>query len=478
MRENAGLLVDVLTLFGAFFLGFIIGIAFVPLRRFIIGLGHTPGRFLKGAQNVGERMRQAFRASLADQPLDRTGLSGALAGAVSDMLTLRVRHAEASFREGADAFDQGDYELARRKFSQAIFWDSKQELKPLHVMAHLRLGWLNEERGAWPAAREHYKQAVRLDADHLAATVRLGMMHFRLGETGSAIFQFQRALELDPADLDTHYYLYAIYRQAGMEREALEQLRIIKAGENTKTLVELFARHGEDNFRLAHYAEAINDYEVALQVGPDHFPLYMALGDLYHLQQQSLTAVETWCRGLWVNFSDALAERLLTVTQAGVDVWPVIHLVRDCVAHHPRDGRYRFLLARLLRQAGEEEEGIRQLEQAVQLSPQLLEAQQELGDLHTRLGQEAQATATYRAGLGAARAQETVYLCRACAYITQEEQARCFQCNRWGTLERMTRSEAEARASLPRNLLERASAVRQSLSSFWSRIAGQLPSGD
>ena len=477
MRENMSLLADILTLLGAFFLGFIAGSLFAPLRRFVSGIWRAPGQLTRGARNVGERLRQAFRVP-AEEPIDRAGFSGALAGTVFDVMTLRVRRAETSFHEGIAAFDKGDHDLARRRFTEAVFWDGKQELRPLHVLAHLRLGWLDEERDALAQAREHYKKAARLDPDNLTATVRLGMMHFRLGETGPAIFQFQRALELNPGDLDTHYCLYALYRQAGMERESVEQLRILKAGENGMVLSELFSRHGEDNFRLSRYAEAIHDYELALQVDPDNVRSYAALGDLRDLQQEPHTALETWARGLWVGYSDALAERVLQVASEHEDVWPVISLLRDCVARHPRDGRYPFLLARLLSRAGQEAESAALFKEAVRVSPQLLEAQAELGDCYARAGQDALARATYQAGLDAARAQECVYSCRVCGYSTQEGQARCFQCNRWGTLEKVTRSEAGARASAPKNLIERASAVRQSLSTAWNRITGLLPPGD
>jgi len=476
LRENMSLLADILTLLGAFFLGFIAGSLFPPLRRFLGGILHAPGQLTRGARNVGERLRQAFKVP-AEEPLDRSGFSGALAGTVFDVMTVRVRRAEASFREGIAAFDKGEHDAARRRLTEAIFWDRKQELRPLHVLAHLRLGWLDEEKNALSQACEHYQKAVRLEPDNLNATVRLGMMHFRLGQTGPAIFQFQRALELDPADLDTHYCLYAIYRQAGMEREAVEQLRILKAGESGAVLSNLFSRHGEDNFRLSRYAEAIDDYELALQVDPDDIRSYVALGDLRHLQQEPHTALETWARGLWVGYSDALAERVLQVAGEHEDIWPVISLLRDCVARHPGDGRYPFLLARLLRTAGQEAESAALLKETVRVSPQLLEAQAELGDSYARAGLDAMARATYRAGLDAAHSQQCVYSCSACGYYTLEEQARCFQCNRWGTLEKITRREAEARAAAPRGLIERASALRQSLGTAWNRIAGFLPEG-
>jgi len=464
-------------LLGAFFLGFIAGITFAPLRRFLAGILRTPGKFWKGAQNVGEKMRQAF-ASTTDESLDRSGFTGALAGTVSDLLTLRVRHAEASFRGGVAAFEQGDYEQARSRLSTALFWDWKQELKPLHVLAHLHLGWLDEAQKDWANAKKHYQQAVEIDPSNLPATLRLGMTHFRLGETGPAIFQLQRALELDPANLDTHYYLYAIYRRARMENEALEQLRLIKAGESAQKLVDLFSRHGEDHFRMSRYAEALDDYHLALQFDPSCVLMYVALGDLYYLQEQPHTALEIWCRGLWASYSEGLAERILTVAGQAVDIWPAIQLVRDCLGQHLEDGRYHFLLSRLLRQAGQAEESSALLEKAVQLTPQLLQAQEELGDQLSCMGEEGQAALVYRTGLKAARGDEFVYRCRVCGYVTQEEQPRCFECNRWGTLDKMRRIEAQARASVASGLLERANSARRRLSSAWSKIARQLPAGD
>ena len=475
--ENTGLIGDILALLGAFFLGFVAGVLFAPLRRFVVSIVRTPGQLFKGAQNASAKLLQAFRTPGAEEELDGAGLSGALAGAISGVLTLNVRHAESSFHEGMAAFDQGDHELARRKLSQAIFWDRGMELAPMHVLAHLRLGGLDEQQNALDSAKKHYQRAAQLDTNNVAAAVHLGMVHFRLGETGPAIFQFQRALELDPANLDTHYYLYTVYRRAKMENEALEQLRIVKAGEPATKLVELFARHGADHFRMEAHAEATDDYELALQLDPDSIPLYLALGDLYHLQGQLHTALETWCRSLYAGYSEALAERVLAASGEAVDIWPVIQLLRDCASRHSTEGRYRFLLSRLLRGVGQEEERVLQLQQAVRLSPQLLAAQEELGELYSRAGEATKAAQTYGGGLAAARAQETVYRCTVCAYVTEEEQARCFQCNRWGSFESMSRMDAEARGFMPRKLLERAGAVRQSLQSAWSKIRGQLPAG-
>jgi tetratricopeptide (TPR) repeat protein len=469
---------DILTLLGAFFLGFLAGVALGPVRKLLGGFWNAPGRLTRRAADAGAKLRQAFKIKPGEEGLDRTGLTGTIAGAVSDVLTLGVRRADVAFREGNAAFETGDYELARRRFSEALLWDRGQELKPMHVLAHSRLGWLDEERGELAGAKNHYQQAVRVEPTDLMATVRLGMVHFRLGETGPAIFQFQRALELNPNDLDAHYYLYAIYRQAGMEREAVEQLRLTKMGETPDTLAELFGSHGADNFRLTHYAEAIKDYELALQVAPNSLPLYVALGDLYHLQGQPSTALEVWSRGLYLEYSPALAERVASVATEVGETWPVVTLLRDAAVRHPQDGRYPLLLSRLLGHLGEEDQSLAMIESAVRLSPGLIQAQMELGDRYTTMGQSDRAHLTFREGLRAAWNEGTVFRCRECGYTSAESQERCFQCGRWNLFESMTRSEASMRGVSGRKLLQQAAGVRRSLDSLWHRIAGLLPAGD
>ena len=473
--QNTGLIGDILALLGVFFLGFVAGVLFAPIQRLLSGLVKTPGKLFEGAHKVSTRLLQAL--STAEDQLEHGTLNDALSSAVSGVLTLGVRQAEAAFREGVAAFEQGDHQTARRKLAQALFWDRKVELAPMHVSAHLSLGLMDEEQGALADAKKHYQRAVQLDVNNVHAAVHLGMVHFRLRENGPAIFQFQRALELDPSNLDTHYSLYTVYRQARMENEALEQLRIIKAGERAEILVALFARHGAQHFRLGAHAEALADYELALQLGPQSIPLYLALGDLYYLRQQPHTALETWCRGLWVGYSEAVAERILAVTGEAVDIWPVITLVRDCVNRHPEEARYHLLLSRLLRGVGAEEERVVRLEEAVCLNPQLLEAQEELGGLYSQVGESTRASATFRNGLAAAREMGPVYRCRVCGYISAEQQLRCFQCDRWGVFESMARAEANARGKAPQSLLQRAGVVGHSLQSAWSKIRGQLPPG-
>lgn len=478
MRESFNLLADVLTLLGAFTLGYIVGRAWGPIASFVRSIGASPGRLARGAQIASARLRQAFHLPPPGEELDRRTFKGFIAGTVSDILTFRVRRADEHFRQGMAAFDRGDYEAARTHLSSAIEWDWDQELKPLHVQAHLRLGWLAEADHAFGSAKAHYEKAVRLEPDNLQATVGLATVLFQLGETAPAIFHFQRALELDPNSLETHYYLYAIYRRLKMEREAIEQLRILKAGENVETLSELFSRHGDDQFQLDRLDEAVSDYQLALQFSPQNLSLYARLGDALYQQGQPRMALETWLRGIWLGFSYALEERLLAVCSDLGDSWAAIQVLRDAADRHPNDGRYNLTLSKLLDVERAQEEALVQLREAVRRSPDLLEAHERLGAIYEAAENCQAARDTYRVALASARSQETVYRCAECGFVSRQDQDRCFRCGRWYGFQATTRREASERALAPRRLIGQAG---QSIQRVWGGVQLQikrLTSGD
>ncbi|MBC7263688.1 MAG: tetratricopeptide repeat protein [Chloroflexi bacterium] len=471
MRENLNLVADVLTLLGAFTLGYIVGRAWSPIAGFLRSIGTSPGRLARGARIASARLRQAFSLPPAGEEPDRSTFKGFIAGTLSDILTFRLRRADEHFRQGMAAFDRGEYEAARELLTSAMDWDWNQELKPLHVQAHLRLGWLAEADHAFRSAKAHYEKAVRLEPDNLQATVSLATVLFQLGETAPAIFHFQRALELDPNNLETHYYLYAIYRRLKMEREAIEQLRILKAGENAETLSELFSRHGDDHFQLDRLDEAISDYQLAMQFSPHDCSLYTRLGDAYYQQDQPRMALETWLRGIWLGFSYALEERLLTVCADLGESWTVIQVLRDAAGRHPNDGRYNLTLSKLFEIEGVQDEVLAQAQEAVRRSPDLLEAHERLGAIYEAAKDYQAAQDTYRTALASARSQETVYRCAGCGFISRQDQDHCFQCGRWYGFQATTRGEAGAKALVPRQLMDQTS---QSIQRVWGDVRSHI----
>jgi len=485
LRNDYILLTNILTLIGAFAVGFLAGLLFNPVRRLLRGLWRAPGQVIRGARGAGAQLRQALSLPRPTDEIDRSTFKGFLAGLISDALTFRARRAEAAYRDGLRAFEEGRYGEARRCFRAALRWDYKGELIPLQVQAHLRLGWLAGREGDLAQAAHHYEEACRLAPDNREALVSLGMVYFRLGRAGPAISRFQRALELAPGDLETHYHLHAIYRQKGMEKEATEQLRLLKAGERAETLARLFARHGEENFAWGEHDLAADDLRLSLQFAPRQPRVYLLLGDLYLHTGQPRAALEVWTRGYWHEPHPALRERLTAVVEELGDPWPVIAALEEALAHrpqHPDAAQHFLLLSDLYRLAGDEEKGREYLERTIQtlgvletprVSPGVLAAAHEaLAEEYQARGEWRAAADRYRAALAALHAGETVYRCRKCGYTSAVDQPHCFRCGGWHTFVAMRREE------IP--LLEAPSppqVIRERAGQLWRALIGPPENG-
>ncbi len=442
--------VNTLTLLGAFFIGLVVGLVINSARQMINSAWGAPRRLGASAQKASENLKRAFKGEAVEEEIDRSSLSGFVAGLVADTLTFGLKRADRSFQKGLEAYNNRDYGAAYQHLSAAVQWDSKGELAPMHVTAHLRMGEIKEMRSDWRGALQHYQRVTQWDAENIEATIKQGALHFRLGETGPAISQLQRALELEPGNLETYYQLYSIYRLGGMEREAVEHLRLLKAGESPEVLAELFARHGTENFRFARYDEAINDYQLSLQFSREQVLPYLLLGDLYYYQEQKHTALEMWTRGYWAKPAPELEERLLRVLEEVNDRWLVMDALNDAIARNPAEGRYYLTLSKLYAARGETLQAEEFLTQAVRYAPLLTEAQLQMAEWYLERGFLELANSHYRAAVEAVRSGETVYRCSNCGYVTMTKQPRCFDCGEWDTLEAMRREEISTRALTPK----------------------------
>jgi len=93
--------------------------------------------------------------------------------------------------------------------------------------AHCNLGRLLHERGELAAAEHHYRQAIAADGGVALFWFNLGVViedrHPGIDAAGpdaadEAIDAYQRALALDPAQVDAHFNLARIYEQLGKRR--------------------------------------------------------------------------------------------------------------------------------------------------------------------------------------------------------------------------------------------------------------------
>lgn len=133
---------------------------------------------------------------------------------------------------------------------------------PDHVGAHHRLGVLYARQGKMAQAEKHFARALALKPDHAELLNDVGYFYYLTGRMNEAERCLRRALELEPgnrkyctnlalavAEQGRRDEAYALFRQAGSEKEA------------TANMAFVLAQQGE-------YQQALNLYDRVLTEDP------------------------------------------------------------------------------------------------------------------------------------------------------------------------------------------------------------------
>lgn len=472
-------IVLLLALFGAFMIGFLVGLLFNWLRSLATGARQAPGRLAQGLSRFGSRIKETLRPTpqerpgqLPEIPLPERPVSRAVAVA----LTFPIRRAKTLFGMAEEAYAAGQYRTAEGHYLTALFWDRGRSLPPLHIRANLRLGQIRAKRGDVTGAIVAYERVRDLDPANVKAYMQLGQLYFQAGQAGQAIYELGRALELDPGNLDVRYHLFQIYQQSGMQQEALRQLRLLKAGEDAEVIAALFLRHGREHLRQGDLALAATDYHLVLELTPEKQEATWTLGDIVQQQGQPEHALQIWARGLWRAPSPALDERLLALARQGL--WEEVAVVyQRGLVLHPRTGRFYLVLGDMAHERGRLVEAAGYWERAAAVQPDLVEPHLRLEQHYQQMSQEKQAQEHLRAALRLLWGQEIVYRCCACEHVTPVEQPYCFVCGTWGSFVPIARANLEARPALvPVTLSQEARNLVHRLGNWWQQLRGLLTS--
>jgi tetratricopeptide (TPR) repeat protein len=121
--------------------------------------------------------------------------------------------------------------LAAVTVRQAGFWVDQETLfrhalavTPESGKAHLLLSQAIAERGDFPGALRHAREAARLDPWNPRAQKNLGYMLYRVGLVDDAIVALERAVALQPGWAEAHGNLAVAYGRAGRFDDAAREM--------------------------------------------------------------------------------------------------------------------------------------------------------------------------------------------------------------------------------------------------------------
>ncbi len=298
-------------------------------------------------------------------------------------------------------------------------------------------GRIDEARDSNTSAEDHYKRAIKADAELVDAYVHLGRLHLRLrripqareqfelaaakapehagvrtglgelalaeGNIPLAQEEFDRAVGLDPNLAEAHL---------GQSRLALLSGDLEKARKEVDTALELDSHTLKDGrlqrgtvmWRQGQLDEAITELELAKKQEPRSVAIPMTLGavqlakgNLKEAEANLLLALKGEPSNPETNYYMAQVKaKAGEFTQALENMKTAVER-----APAPRRAEYRFTYGTLFRDAKQPLDAIDQWKQAVALAPQMVEAQEAIGQAHLERGEFDPAIAAFQAALKA-----------------------------------------------------------------------------
>ena len=151
--------------------------------------------------------------------------------------------------------DDIDFEQAARSYR------SLAQIKPQYAMGWFNLAVSLERLSAWDEASEAFHKASTLDANHTDAHLGLGICHLRMEDPKSALFSFERCLELAPEHEDALFGKAASLQSLGHgpEASALYQKILERNPESEESLsnLVLIGLTKEDFDMVREYSERL-----------------------------------------------------------------------------------------------------------------------------------------------------------------------------------------------------------------------------
>ena len=212
------------------------------------------------------------------------------------------------YRSGCNFLNNNEWNMAINKFQKSI------NLEPIFTEAHCELSKAYIEVDNLKAAKSTAEEALRIRYEYPAAQkllVAIKRKYYYKGETSfnreeyaQAIFEFQKAVEIDPDFKEAHRFSGEAYlRLEDLEKSeegAREALRIDANYELAQELLEKIKQkhkeYGDDYRKKNAFIKALNSYQQAIRIDNKYKEVYHNLGILYRRMKEYDKAIAAYQR--------------------------------------------------------------------------------------------------------------------------------------------------------------------------------------
>lgn len=323
----------------------------------------------------------------------RGGDKSAARKALDKALALSPDHPDALHMLANLDGEAGEFVRAEERVRKAL------ELRPGFPAFLATLSRILAAQGQMSEAISCLQEAIRKEPGSERFN-SLGLLQLNAGQFAQATEAFERALELDPANVAARVNLGVTRFTAGLPREAAGHLE--QALAQVPEAAEIAQRLGLAWQACGEHDQAVGAFQRALQSQPDSLALmtslaisFTALGNF----EAALAQFDEVLRRDPAN-PDALAGKAELLEWQG-EYQAGQALLQPALAAAAEEPALLAVYARLLRRTGEAQKGIDLLgpllEQGRLQGPQLRQVRFTLGDLHDQLGRYDEAFSHYAA---------------------------------------------------------------------------------
>ena len=262
----------------------------------------------------------------------------------------------AKFVEGSDLEDEGEMDKALEAYRQVL------NIDPGQAELASRVASLLTREDQFPQAIDILKDAVKANPKAAEPFLQLAFIYAKyLKKTDQAVDYVNRALALDPSNIDAYTRLYEIYVAAGDEKKARQALE--RAGQVGSTDPAFWIRLGKLYSAVVFKPEVEPDpkevarvnelFKKAADHSQDDPAILKEVADHYAASQQIREAIPLYLRVLELQPEDANArEKLATGFILTNQRSKAIEMLDEIIKQHPEKYQSYDLLAQVLDEQG------------------------------------------------------------------------------------------------------------------------------
>jgi tetratricopeptide (TPR) repeat protein len=312
---------------------------------------------LSEARALMTEAKQTYKKHFPDKPLWRQAIAKASEAAKTDPESPEV------WKTLAEIYTTtGWWSRAEEAWKKYLALADGEDAGPL-AEALRALGYLSYQRGDVKAAIDYFQRALALEPQNVNALAWLGRIYMELGDGARAAAFWQQAASLDPSDRNRYFAEQA----AKMSRYGREAVRAFYQG---------YAAWEQKD-----YATAIASFETAVRLAPDWAEAHRWLARVYMEAGMPAKAIPHW-------------EAVLRLNGPSPDVQHFLKLAKEAagVGLSAADSFFKGVAAY---DAGNIDDAERWFKLATEADPGYVKAWRWLGRVYYETGRYAEAAAAY-----------------------------------------------------------------------------------